>query len=138
MSMKFILSRTNDYEVHSKKWIVGYGLLFWLISRVVSMLLIIVCVAVYNTCGINPETLTKFAGDPETAKNLGSITYTEIQSSEEMLQENPVDSIQAYDETNTQDDTSNSEDTSADYEEEEYTEEDSFGNFDDEDEDSFF
>ena len=62
---------------------------------------------------------------------------SEMQSSEEMLQENPVDSIQAYDETNTQDDTSNSEDTSADYEEE-YTEEDSFGNFDDEDEDSFF
>ena len=51
-----------------------------------------------------------------------------MQNNNEMLQENPVDSIQAYDETNTQDDTSNSEDTSADYEEEEYTEEDSFGN----------
>lgn len=76
MSMKFILSRTSDHKVHSKKWIVGYGLLFWLISRIVSMLLIVGCVAVYNTCGINPETLTKFAGDPETAKNLGSITYT--------------------------------------------------------------
>lgn len=46
--MKFILSRTNDHETHSKKWIVGYGLLFWLISRVVSMLLIIGCVAVYT------------------------------------------------------------------------------------------
>ena len=76
MIMKFILSRTNDHEIHSKKWIVGYGLLFWLISRVVSMLFIIGCVAVYNTYGINPEALTKFAGDPETAKSLGSITYT--------------------------------------------------------------
>lgn len=76
MSIKFILSRINDHEIHSKKWIVGYGLLFWLISRIMSMLLIIGCVAVYNTFGINPEILTKFAGDPETAKNLGSTTYT--------------------------------------------------------------
>lgn len=74
--MKFILSRTNDHKIHSQKWIVCYGLLFWLISRVVSMLLIIGCVAIYNTFGINPETLTTFAGDPETAKNLGSTAYT--------------------------------------------------------------
>lgn len=76
MTMKFILSRTNDYEAHSKKWIVGYGLLFWLISRIFAMLLITGCVAIYNIYGINPETLTKFAGNPETAKNIGSLTYT--------------------------------------------------------------
>lgn len=74
--MKFILSRTNDYEVHSKKWIVGYGLLFWLISRIFAMFLIIGCVAIYKAYNINPETLTKFAGSPETAKLLGSTTYT--------------------------------------------------------------
>ena len=73
--MKFILSRTNDFAVHSKKWIVGYGLLFWLFSRIFAMLLIKGCVSVYNTCGINPENLTKFAGDPESAKNLGSSVY---------------------------------------------------------------
>lgn len=73
--MKFILSRTNDYELHSKKWIVGHGLLFWLITRVAAMLLIMGCVAIYNIYGIDPETLTRFAGDPGTAKNLGSTTY---------------------------------------------------------------
>ena len=36
--MKFILSRTDDREVHSKKWIVGYGLLFWIVSRIFAML----------------------------------------------------------------------------------------------------
>lgn len=46
MSMKFILSRTEDYLIHSKKWIVGYGLLFWLISRIIAMLLVIGCVAI--------------------------------------------------------------------------------------------
>ncbi len=73
--MQFILSRTNDYNIHSKKWIVGYGLLFWLISRVFAMLLIIACVTIYNFYGINPESLTKFAGNPETAKGMGSTTY---------------------------------------------------------------
>lgn len=73
--MKFILSRTNDYSVHSKKWIVGYGLLFWLISRIFAVLLITGCVSIYNACGINPENQTNFAGDPESAKNLGSSVY---------------------------------------------------------------
>lgn len=79
--MKYILSRTEDYRVHSKKWIVGYGLLFWLISRIIAMLLVIGCVAVYNAFGINPETLTKFAGNPETARNLGSMTYVLLTTS---------------------------------------------------------
>lgn len=66
--MKFILSRTDDFRIHSKKWVVGYGLLFWLISRIVAMLLIIACVAIYKTCGIDPESQTSFIGNPETAK----------------------------------------------------------------------
>lgn len=73
--MKFILSRTEDFRIHSKKWIVGYGLLFWLISRIIAMLLVIGCTTVYNAFDINLETLTKFAGNPETARNFGSMTY---------------------------------------------------------------
>ena len=73
--MKFILSRTEDYAQHSKKWIAGYGLLFWLISRIFAMLLIIGCVSIYKAYGINPENLTKFAGNPETTKNLGTSVY---------------------------------------------------------------
>lgn len=73
--MKFILSRTDDFRIHSKKWIVGYGLLFWLISRIVAMLLIIGCVAIYKTCGIDPESQTSFTGNPETAKKIGSTIY---------------------------------------------------------------
>ena len=76
--MKFILSRTDDIRFHSKKWVVGYGLLFWLISRIVAMLLIIVCVAIYKTCGIDPESQTSFIGNPETAKKIGSSIYVLI------------------------------------------------------------
>lgn len=73
--MKFILSRTDDFRIHSKKWVVGYGLLFWLISRIVAMLLIIACVAIYKTWGIDPESQTSFIGNPETAKKIGSSIY---------------------------------------------------------------
>ena len=73
--MKFILSRTKDYRTHSKKWIVGRGLLFWLITRIIAMLLLMGCIAIYNAYGINPEDLTKFAGSPEKAKTIGSLTY---------------------------------------------------------------
>lgn len=74
--MKFILSRTEDYKTHSKKWIVGYGLLFWLISRIAAAAILIGCVAVYKGCDLDPEALTKFGGSPETAKNMGSALYT--------------------------------------------------------------
>lgn len=73
--MKFILSRTDDFRIHPKKWVVGYGLLFWLISRIVAMLLIIACVAIYKTWGIDPESQTSFIGNPETAKKIGSSIY---------------------------------------------------------------
>ncbi len=73
--MKFILSRTDDWRTRSRKWIIGYGLLFWLVSRIIASILLMGCVAVYNAYGINPETLTKFTGNPETARTLGSATY---------------------------------------------------------------
>ncbi len=73
--MKFILSRTDDIATHSKKWIAGYGLHFWLLSRILATGLIIGCVAVYAAFGINPETLTRFAGSPEVAGSLGAQAY---------------------------------------------------------------
>ena len=76
--MKFILSRTDDIRIHSKKWVLGYGLLFWLVSRIVAMLLIIGCVAIYNACGIDPESQTSFIGNPETEKKIGSSIYVLI------------------------------------------------------------
>lgn len=73
--MKFILSRTNDYETRSKKWILGYGLLFWLISRIFAVILLLACTAIYNSLGINPESLTSFGGDPANVKSVFSFGY---------------------------------------------------------------
>lgn len=73
--MKFILSRVDDYERHSKKWIVGYGLLFWLITRLIAVLLMFICTAVYNRFGIEPEQLTRFGGEPTTVKSMFSVGY---------------------------------------------------------------
>ena len=69
--MKFILSRTSDYTSHSRRWIVGYGLLFWFVTRIIAMLLVTGCMAVYNAFGMNPDALTDFSGNPEAAKPLG-------------------------------------------------------------------
>lgn len=73
--MKFILSRTEDYRLHSKKWIVGYGLLFWLITRIIAAGFVIGCTAVYNAFGVNPEEMTKFGGDPSTVKSVYTVGY---------------------------------------------------------------
>ena len=73
--MRFILDRTNDSDVHSKKWIVGYGLLFWLVTRIVAACILVGCVAVYNSLGLNPEAMTKFTGNPETARSIGPVVY---------------------------------------------------------------
>lgn len=74
--MKFILSRTNDYKLHSKKWIAGYGLLFSLAGSIFSMLLIIGCIVVYKSFDIYPETITKFAGTPGTANKFCLTLYS--------------------------------------------------------------
>lgn len=73
--MKFILSRTDDYKTRPKRWIVGHGLLFWLVSQIAAAGLVIGCTAVYHALGIRPEELTSFNGDPEAAKALGSATF---------------------------------------------------------------
>lgn len=71
--MKFILSRNEDYLRHSKKWMVGYALIFWLISRIAVMILMVMCMTIYNHYGINPQELTAFGGDPSVAKASGSL-----------------------------------------------------------------
>ena len=68
--MKFILSRTDDYRYHSKKWIAVYGLLFWLITRIMVVALMYGCIAIYRHFGINPEEAARFAGDPTALKTL--------------------------------------------------------------------
>lgn len=68
--MKFILSRNKDYESHSKKYMVGYALLFWLFTRIGVMILMGIVMTVYTEfLGIDPTALTKFGGDPTVAKS---------------------------------------------------------------------
>ena len=71
--MKFILSRNEDYLSHSKKWMLGHALLFWLITRVVVMLIMGCCMTIYQNYGINPHALTSFGGDPTVTKASSSI-----------------------------------------------------------------
>lgn len=71
--MKFILSRNEDYLSHSKKWIVGYALLFWLITRIAVMIIMAVCMIINEHYGINPHELTSFGGDPTVTKASGSL-----------------------------------------------------------------
>lgn len=71
--MKFILSRNQDYKTRSKKWIIGRALLFWLVTRIGVMLLMVVCMAIYSSFGINPKELTAFGGDPTVTKASGSL-----------------------------------------------------------------
>lgn len=75
ITMKFILSRTKDYENHSKKWVIGYGLLFWLITRIIAVMLVLACTLIYNKCGIYPEQMTKFVGNPTNVNSVFSAGY---------------------------------------------------------------
>ncbi len=70
--MKFILSRTEDYRIHSKKWIIGYGMLFWLITRIMVVAVMYGCIAICKKFGIDAEQMTQFAGDPTSIKAMYS------------------------------------------------------------------
>lgn len=74
--MKFILNRVDDRSNHSIGWIVGYGLLFWLITRIIAVVLLFICSNIYSRYGINPEELTKFAGMPDSLYNSFYIIIT--------------------------------------------------------------
>lgn len=68
--MKFILSRVNDRTTHTKKWIVGYALIFWLITRILAAGLVIACTAIYAKHGITESMLPSFGGTPKAAATL--------------------------------------------------------------------
>lgn len=72
----FILNRINDNARHSTKWIVGYALLFWIVTRIAVAVIISICGAVYDMQGINPSELTKFGGDPSAAMNSSSPVFS--------------------------------------------------------------
>lgn len=65
--MKFILSRNEDYLTRSKKWMLGYAMLFWVVTRVIAIVLLGVCMYVYDRYGLNPKEMTNFGGDPTVA-----------------------------------------------------------------------
>ena len=62
---KFILNRTDDYLHHSKKWMIGHALLFYVASIFCFVALQMVCSYIYGLFGVSPESLTKFGGDPQ-------------------------------------------------------------------------
>lgn len=73
--MRYILSRTDDYIYHSKKWILGYAFLFWLVTRILSAGILIACTPIYRANEINTETFTSFGGNPFKVANMGSVPY---------------------------------------------------------------
>jgi len=68
-SWRFILSRVNDREFHSKKWIIGYALLFWLVTRILAGGLVAGCAAVYEHFGFTYDEMAKFASSAEQIAN---------------------------------------------------------------------
>lgn len=68
--MKFILSRVDDRASHSKKWIVGHAILFWLVTRIIAAGLVIACTVVYEKFGITHEMFPEFGGTPKAASTL--------------------------------------------------------------------
>lgn len=63
--MKFILSRTEDYKSHSKIWVIGYALLFWLITRVLAGVLVMCCAAIYEQFGFSAQEMAQFSSSPD-------------------------------------------------------------------------
>lgn len=73
--MKFILNRTDDYLTHSRKWILGYGMLFWITTRLIAAAILIGCVAIYKSNGLDPESMTQFGGSPGRAVGMGRMWF---------------------------------------------------------------
>lgn len=67
--MKFILSRTEDYKSHSKKWIIGYALLFWLVTRLLAGGLVAGCGAIYEQLGFSAAELAQFSSSANQVAN---------------------------------------------------------------------
>lgn len=52
---------------------VGYALMFWLITRIIAMVLLGVCMFIYEKYGINPKEMTDFGGDPTVSLSSGGL-----------------------------------------------------------------
>ncbi len=74
--MRFILSRVDDHLTHSKKWILGYAALFWVITRILAAVAISVCMAIYANNGLNPAEMTVFGGSPQKAETLQKFLFS--------------------------------------------------------------
>lgn len=61
---KFILNRTDDYLRLSRWRMIGVALLYYFCFFVVNVVLMMICIFAYNACGIAPESLTDFWGNP--------------------------------------------------------------------------
>ena len=74
--MKIILSRVDDAKKYSKKWVIGYALLFWLTTRILSVLLVVGCTMIYEHFGYNKGMFPTFGGVPQEAHTLGQLLYS--------------------------------------------------------------
>lgn len=74
--MKIIFSRVNDAETHSKKWIVGYALLFWLTTRILSVLMVVACTLIYEKIGFSKDSFPEFGGVPTGAHTIGKLIFS--------------------------------------------------------------
>ena len=74
--MTTIFSRINDFETHSKKWIVGYSLLFWVSTRLLAILMVVACTVIYEHLGYTTDMLPSFGGIPKGAHTIGKLIYS--------------------------------------------------------------
>ncbi len=61
---KFILNKADDYLALSRWRMTGVAILYYIFFLVVNVVLMMICLSVYNACGISPESLTDFGGNP--------------------------------------------------------------------------
>ncbi len=74
--MKVIFSRVHDAETHSKKWIVGYALLFWLTTKILAILMVVACTLIYEKLGYTKEMLPDFDGIPTGTHTIGKLIFS--------------------------------------------------------------
>lgn len=74
--MTSIFSRINDSETHSKKWIVGYSLLFWVSTRLLAILIVVACKVIYENLGFSDDMFPSFGGTPKGASTIGKLIYS--------------------------------------------------------------
>lgn len=73
--MKIILARVNDAKIYSWKWVIGYALLFWLTTKIFSVLLVTGCTIIYEHLGFHKDMLPEFGGIPQGFNTSGLLLY---------------------------------------------------------------